>query len=490
MASPIITKYKTIKIGYVPKYNIFLNHVLFCYLYFINGLLYTMPIPNIWFASKASKVFFLWGCALLAIDFMTQQIGMKAYNAKMLFIFILLELVSVIINFNGNLYRGIQDLIYNSIFFFILYSVLIDRTYDKQREIIYNFNNILIFILFVANIISIIMFFMKVSFSYEYRGIVYHIGIYSRRLSGIVGANSGSLLGILSVVASAVNKQIKNNRIFKWIYRSNILVQFIFLSLSGSRGGFVTLFVILGVYLLFYKYKRYKRTFYYIVPCVAIILFWLIVGAIGTYKCSTIIGEKLTEFANSTNNIISKEEQNSMFQIQKVTLEKAVDRSKREADITTGRKDMWTAALKVFPRYAVFGFSNARLVDQMGNVYVDLPKDYLNETDMKALKQANGYLHNNYIQILLSVGILGFWLIGIFIMAALIRWYKLIVSIDEMNQKLFLVLLFCVLIGLMVNCFFESHLLFHQGDSIGIIFWFYLGIVNILSKEKPLNNVR
>lgn len=456
--------------------GVLLNRKLYIYLYFINSLFYAMPIPNVWFASKVMKVLLLWGLFILICDFCTHKKGLKNFNCKWLLIFLLWECVSCAANLDMNLYTSIQDLIYNSIFFFILYGQ--NDSSEHCIKFLYNFNQILIIIMLIAGGISMGMFFGRVAFIYEYKGMSFPQGIYARRLTGCIGANAGTVLGIISVVASYINYKIKKR--YRILYIINAVIQVLFISLASSRGAFVTWSAMWVLFCLFYIYKKIKKKIYYILPSVLCIMILCFAGTVGFYRGTACINTVLGIYINQSSGVENQESYSGKGTEEPIILEQASSRSKRENDITTGRIDIWKAAFKGIQERTVLGYGNARMVDSRGNVYIE--EGILNSSEISTLQRINGYLHNNYIQILVSVGIVGFTWIGIFMLIEFMAIYRKMINGGK--NQLLLVLLFCILGGLMVNSVFEAHLLFHQGDSIGVIFWFYLGCAFIIGKNE------
>lgn len=455
----------------------------FTYIYFLNALFYAAPIPNVWFASRLMKLLLLWGLLIIICDVCTVQRGLKPFHARGLFLFILWECLSFTANLDGNIYRGLQDILYNSIFFFVIYGQESGRDEMQRRNELYRFNQILIVFMFLAGGLSLAMFFGRVSFTYYYKGLEFHQGLYARRLNGCIGANAGSVLGLLSIAASLINYRIKRKHFA--LYLLNALVQLSFISLASSRGAFVTAGAIWIFFCMFYCYKRWKRKFYYIVPSMALSVCLILAGIWGYQKGMAGLNSALGSWVNRTVSHGQQEKQNGVPRTagqEKVALEQAAQRSKREADITTGRAGMWKAAFTLFSESPVLGYSNAKPVDHTGRVYVN--SDVLSEEDLVKLKEANGYLHNNYIQILLSVGLCGTAGIAVFILRCACDAYRRRIKRRDRSRDFINALLLSMLGSLMVNSLFESHLLFHQGDSIGVIFWFYLGFIMRREEER------
>lgn len=251
-------------------------------------------------------------------------------------------------------------------------------------------------------------------------------------ISIMVNPNSYALLCAMSIMLSIILFVIKEKKVYKGFLIVNILLQTYNIMLTGSRNSILIIAVFIMSYFIFFFRSKYKKY--------AIILLVLLgVMGIGALKLGVLPED--SAFINKITN----------------------------ADFTSGRIAIWTAAINIIKSNLLFGVgiknSNELIAQAMGNPTSELGT------------------HNGYLGVMLANGIIVFLLIMAYIA------YVIINSVKE-RKKLYgkdieiKSLLICFLIAMLFANIPES-LLFGDLNFPLITFWIML-VITKNYKEKNI----
>ncbi|ALV21561.1 MULTISPECIES: O-antigen ligase family protein [Carnobacterium] len=357
------------------------------------------------------------------------------------------------------------------------------------------FNNILIYTVFVAGLISVLMFIFNIGFIIPSGATTARQGFVASRLFGIyTSPNIGAIFGFLSIVLSMLNNLIKRGVWYKFtkLYIANIIIQVLFFILASSRGTELTIMVFSLLSIVFivipYFIQTYKSKTKVIFRTILVFLafFAVSLGFTGILKegLSYVPGLVQQGFDKAGVNepqISDDEKPSKKEPIDRVTIQHSPD----DAEVSSGRFTIWTAALNVVKQFPVLGATDPYFYrnDIEHNTQIDESK--LSTLDKNELKRAHGNMHNVYIQTLIMSGILGFVVIAVFIIlhlrdniTHLLKYKKVTVDYQIVAIMIFLI------VALFAEDLVESHIIFKVKDVVAIVFWYYLGLLQHFRKEK------
>lgn len=376
-------------------------------------------------------------------------------------IFIFSYLITIIVN--GFLVNDFKILIYLIITFFIFFE-------NNQNKSIFDITNILIFVISVIfAIISLILFFNKTL-------IVFHnnlttdlgiIGLHpNHSLYGLIGnSNRLSWVSILSIFTSLTLLCKNKNKRIKYLFSANIVMQFIVIVFTNSRGGLVGIISFLSCYIFLHllnNQKSLKKTIF-----ISIISIFI---SIGGYAGIKVMEDVI--FPDLTPNKMHEVYVNGF----NISANTGSERSEGEKERTTmARVEAYTAGIKLFFDHPFWGTGKESIAKELSK--------YLPSNSLLASYNATTNLHSIYLTILVSSGLFGFIILLTFFIIVL-RNIKKQFRFFNSDKILIIALLFSFLT---IN-FFESELLYTRSFSC-FIFWFYLGLLN-KSTPKDISLIR
>ncbi|MGK0469396.1 MAG: O-antigen ligase [Clostridium sp.] len=428
--------------------------------------------------TQLNVVILAWGALYFMYDFVKEKNCTKSRYSKFLIIYMVLFLISIIINNNANLIGNLKTFGYTGLLLFVLYSYTKDLSEKTMQSELYNINTIIIIISSIIAFASLITFIFLIQFTYmdTPQGFVYPRhpalwGFYSN-------PNSGGMVAVVSLIVTFFNIYLCNklhvkvlSKRKKYYYYSNILAQWLCLILSNSRGVLVSLeaFVLFSSFYLFFnilkekkKFDKFKRIIISLLLTVFIFL---------TFNL-TVSASKLglAYIPNSIQRIFNSEQ----FEIDNNSL--VLERDIVEGDVTSGRMEIWKYGLITLKLNPLFGQGPKNIALAKHRLYPNNTTFYITTNNM----------HNGYIQILLSNGILAFIAFMGFFILIVKDSFTFLFSENikaSKNKKNFVFYIVGLILAIAVYGIFENAILL-TGSYITTILWVYL---SYLSKNLDNN---
>lgn len=409
----------------------------------------------------------IWGISGRNINFNLKK------NYLLFFIFDVF--ISSIINFKYGIFKNLKDIIWLFITFFVIYSFPIIKNESEENitKKFYKIQNLIIYIWGILAFCSIITALMQISYiSYIRDNWWLRIGIVENRLFGIFNnTNSASIISFISLVFSVYQvKFIKFKNNFcakKYINLSNIIIQFMYIALSESRGTYMILTFASFLVSLFLTYnkletkinknKKLKNIFFSIILSIIFALFILIL---------IFLIIKLFAFLSNFYSIIfNKNTQN-------LIVSKRVD-FVNNSDVSNLRFRLWLDSWEIFKNNWLFGVTAGNLVNY---AKINFPESLIATRNYSRV-------HNTWIGFLLFNGIFGGLFLFTFFIKKIINIFKYylknnIYKISKIFNLYILIILCICLYGTV-----ESEILF-VNSTVSTIFWLSLGLINIKLHEK------
>ncbi len=437
-------------------------------------------------------VCFGWGSLIIAVDFFTKRKMFKQDYWYILFAMGVVYAISIMLNYQHQFERGVYNWVYLVTSFFVIYPIDPDQSKEDVVKNLTRFHKILIGTVFVASLISVIMFVFQIGYIIPSGRSMARQGFVASRLFGIyTSPNVGSIFGFLSIIGSIINNLLERKKwyAFTAIGWANVVVQYLFFLLASSRGTQLTIavFVVLCIFFIAVPYmnqqsenkvKQFGKIMAFFVA-----FFFLLTGGAGTFKdgLGYVPGSiQAVQDIGKTAEVV-KEESIARQEVEKVIIQHSPD----DAEVSSGRFTIWAAAIDVIKQFPLFGTTDAYFYRDGIENSEQINESQLSTLDKNELKRAHGNMHNVYIQTLIMSGIVGFFVIAIFFILHLkdnithLFSYKTYTLDYQITA-----IMFFLLLALFAEDFVESHIIFKVKDVVGIVFWYYLGLLQHFRKKN------
>jgi O-antigen ligase len=149
----------------------------------------------------------------------------------------------------------------------------------------------------------------------------------------------------------------------------------------------------------------------------------------------------------------------------------------RDSSGTTGRFEIWESAIMVFKEKPLFGWTHEGSLEPL-NI------EYENITGKSTTSITGGGVHNEYLTVLCSSGVLGFVCFIAVIAIVLIRFLEVLFDKKEVSTEL--LFSFSVVVYFLVSELVESRILYTV-SFYNVVFWLYFGYLNYYCLKGKTN---
>ena len=394
--------------------------------------------------------------------------------------------ITILLNFHSNLSAHVNSLVYMAVFFF--YFVMLPQL-DGKDKLCREFkliSQITIVITFVFSFTAFLTYVFLISVKYIAPLGISYIGMSEHRLWGIYNANTGATLNALSIFLSVplISRKSNTGRGFRIFCIINDILQFLCLVLTGSRAPFYALVLAGAVLAAILAYKSGAKSKLYAfgksaLSCVLIAVVLLSGSKISKYILSYVpmlaegsdISERITAALESSDpdsfEPMEIEYPDAGGRYDLTRIEKTEDRNE---GFFNGRSDLWQAGLKAFVKAPIFGIGRENIYEKAA--------ENLHESRW-AVNMRVGGLHNIYVTILVSSGIVGFLLMAIVAIGSAISIIKCLVKASSMS--IFMPCAAVITLYFYITEFVEARILY-QVSIFNVLFWLILGFAYVYSR--------
>ncbi|MFC0277277.1 O-antigen ligase family protein [Enterococcus devriesei] len=425
------------------------------------------------------------GAIFLLNDFFTSLKARKFTYDKFLVFFIIVLVISIVVNRQFGVVSNLKLMVWNSIYFFLVYES--GKTFYKEDSFFIKINFSLIIAWFVVSFLSLIMFLLKFGYEkYTSPQERIRIGFLESRLFGLFGdPNYGAIVCIVVSILSIfylINGWNKKGVLLKLFLIINIAIQFSVLLLSGSRSALLISFVIVGISTFIYSFifssKRSSRNFVVrmiisLIVTLAVTGFYFLLQKETKDILQTIPEHVKYElkFENTKNKVELGTEKDNKKNNEVSLVRKDVAQNK---DISNMRFSIWKSAIEIFKTTPWVGTSPRNLIPYAQKY---LPNTFIAQRLFVA--------HNTFINVLVSTGIFGFLLFVFFLIwnaiSIIIFYFK---NRNKLSSSYYIYL--AAVTTLVLSGFFVNELILV--NTVGaLVFWLYLGKLNGHKEGKILD---
>lgn len=426
-------------------------------------MLISIPLLRNWFYFS-QKLVCAWTLVLFLFLLWTDRGYYRTKEYLLMALFCGSYLITILLNIQRHFINELLILGYTvSLYFMMTYCDSKARPEEIRKELTYLMYAMVI-VSFVFAVINLGIYFYSYPGTKHVSGGSFFYGISGGQLGGIYNPNTGGTINYISAVFTfLLLKKAGREKIFLIL---NLFVQFWCFSLVQSRGAWVSVLAFAVLYFLFVWKKpslgRIKE-----LGCKALLL--VVCVAILT-SSSKLLRNGTARVAEALHSESSSETGNDHVDI-------PIDRNPSNegtSDFTTGRTGLWKIGLEEYRKAPVFGIGYRSIDDAL--------KDKLSEYDYG--NSARGGLHNIYLTVLVSSGVVGFVLFAALIVFLMLKVLKIYRSKQIPTSVKYLAT--CIpawLIGDLV----ESRIALSL-SLMSVLFWIMVGYVLYFSKESEKND--
>lgn len=445
-----------------------------------NGLTANRSVLT-WIAYAVTAV----GAAVLVI----RVVCFKKYlHAKGLFLLIAFcgsYALSALLTRQYGLSENAKALVWMAFQYFILYTY--DTTSDgtAEKKEFYIISHFFMAYTLLAVAAGTVMLFADYYSYTEVNGVVVILGFLWNRLWGVYSdPNYGAVFSAITIIMSLYfYKDAKKP--LKALYIINIVLQICYIAFSDSRTGMVSLFCALLVYVyltaLRSKKLEAKKAFARGVICVLL----AVTAAVASFAAIKVVSVSTSEFKKwQYEHIISSDKDKTDAQKEKDKQKLEIGRQSNDinGDVSNRRFAIWGSGLEIFKTKPLTGVTFRNYVPYAED---KLPDTYLVNNDFIEFHS----MHNSFVDILVSQGILGVVIIAAYIILVLVLIFKNFFKFKDEKYKYHTALL-SIIAPIFASMMFYSET-FYMNTGGAFLFWLALGylVQSVTSKNSEAKEI-
>ena len=404
----------------------------------------------------------LLGILLATYNLVIKKVYLKIKTIEYLLLFFAFNIITSILVISYGYSTNIKNALIFYIYFLTVFPIFTEITREEGKKIYdYFFYTVTVLNTFGV-LVSLIQFVLLKGYRvHDYKGLYIRQGFVESRLFGILASPNFLSLISLIIIIFLVLKICSFEKGYRFISIVAIVLNFIYIVLSGSRTAFICMMIAVVIYsiVMFYQ-KRNTKSLLKVVMAIIVVLF--------SYKVVNFTSEQYLKYNKERLEAQDKKLENKDNNL---SLERT-DTS--EENISNNRFAIWKSTVSFVPKKSIFGYSG-------GNWYEIGKKTNPDEYIIR-----EHYLtHNGYLEILFYNGITGFISMGIFVLSFFMSMVKRIFrnKKEDLVDKDLLSIIMILMVILVSNLFLSST--FYGISLLGIILFLMAGyFYSIVSTDK------
>ncbi len=415
--------------------------------------------------------------------------------------FALFYVITILINRQFLFTENVKQFVYMIVFFVLLFAP--NNTYGSTMPVI---SIVILLLTLFLSFNSFVTYLLNINEWYVI-DTTYYIGMFrDSQLWGFYNSNTCGAIAVVSILLSLyIIFREKGSSSFIEIILSlvaiiNVPLQFVVLLLSESRGAYYSFLVSITiiVFLALIKAMNGKKigaTLRFFIAIVLSILLVIVLLKVSSFlqtnkaklcvvtKEESVDSGKDTNYENYIEEILKKYfTDNSAlygnFGINSASIKNSIYKAVgRDSSGTTGRFEIWESAIMVFKEKPLFGWTHEGSLEPL-NI------EYENITGKSTTSITGGGVHNEYLTVLCSSGVLGFVCFIAVIAIVLIRFLEVLFDKKEVSTEL--LFSFSVVVYFLVSELVESRILYTV-SFYNVVFWLYFGYLNYYCLKGKTN---
>lgn len=407
----------------------------------------------------------VWGSYFLWKRISSPQEIRKIRYYLILILFLLSGVVTAFLNYKNNLFDNLVMIYHAGICFFLLYGAHATNKKEEQKLEMYRIFYILTTLINMIAFIGLLFLFVFVRLD----ALGYTVGLFDNRYTGFyTHPNIAAFTSVIGIIGSHIlysKKKLPHQKYFlpRWFCFIGIALNLLTIWLADSNASFVYVCLYFFFYYVLSKgMEKQKKSF--TLPTLFRLFFVFTIFVLASYGLRIASQNIVMNTLGTIHTITSgdsTEIDDSSFVFPTIPEEIEIGR-RDQSDLSSGRLDSYGKALLLLQFKPLFGMGKANIIPY-GDTYL-----------------YEGFLffdlHNGYLTILLSCGIIGFYLFAVFLIQLLRKAFYLLDKFSDVSNedKKMLILFLSSLLGYGAYAMFERTLLFDITFMV-IIFWTLLG---------------
>ena len=404
----------------------------------------------------------LLGILLATYNLVIKKVYLKIKTIEYLLLFFALNIITSILVISYGYSTNIKNTLVFFIYFLTVFPIFTGITREEGKKIYdYFFYTVTVLNTFGV-LVSLIQFVLLKGYRvHDYKGLYIRQGFVESRLFGILASPNFLSLISLIVIIFLVLKICSFEKVYRYISLVTIVLNFIYIVLSGSRTAFICMMIAAAIYsiAMFYQKGNIRSLFKVVLAIVVVLL---------SYKAVNFTSEQYLHYNKERLEAQDKKLEN---EDNNLSLERT-DTS--EENISNNRFAIWKSTASFVPKKPIFGYSGGNWYEIGKKIN---PEEYI-------IKEH--YLtHNGYLEILFYNGLAGFISMGIFVLSFFISMVKRIFrdKKEGLVNKDLLSIVMILMVILVSNLFLSST--FYGISLLGIILFLMAGyFYSIVSTDK------
>lgn len=427
------------------------------------------------YTGKVAPIIIAWGILILIKNvFIDKNLGEKRYR-YCLYLFLASYVLTIIINIKLNFIGNAKTFIWLLLLMFVVFITDKQKNIDDVKNDIDIIAKVVTKTTFIMSIVSLLMFCFRMSFWIpRYDGAKIPQGYFAARLWGIfIDPNQACAVAIISILLSVII--IRRKAMSKKFCVTNIIVQYCFLILTGSRGGEIA-FLFSGiclVYIFFNKNNYYKFIKINLIRTMALILTGIVLsGAVvlsfrQTKKILTVIPKTLYKIEASISGVTSDIENE-----EEEELNINIDRADVSGEnFSNGRIELWMDGMRLSKHSPILGFGDRNIKIKAAEL-----------TPGSTLEKK--VVHNGFIHMIIAGGWIAFAIMILFIVMILSKSIKIFFANRVYDEDIFVFDLIEVIIGVLLIITMFLTEIFYMNSFAAVMFWLFMGYTVYFQKNS------
>ena len=404
----------------------------------------------------------LLGILLATYNLFIKKVYLKIKTIEYLLLFFAFNIITSILVISYGYSTNIKNTLIFYIYFLTVFPIFTGVTREEGKKL-YNYFFYTVTVLNTFGVlVSLIQFVLLKGYRvHDYKGLYIRQGFVESRLFGILASPNYLSLISLIVIIFLVLKVCSFEKVYRYISIVAIVLNFIYIVLSGSRTAFICMMIAAVIYsiVMFYQKGNIKSLFK-VVLAIVVVLF--------SYKAVNFTSE---QYLHYNKERLEAQDEKLENKDNNLSLERT-DTS--EENISNNRFAIWKSTASFVPKKPIFGYSGGNWYEIGKKIN---PEEYI-------IKEH--YLtHNGYLEILFYNGLAGFISMGIFVLSFFISMVKRIFrdKKEGLVNKDLLSIVMILMVILVSNLFLSST--FYGISLLGIILFLMAGyFYSIVSTDK------
>lgn len=411
----------------------------------------------------------VWAVFLIKNRF-EEQTGIKniCYLAWLI-LFIGSGIMTSILYIQDNFGMNMLFMYHVSICFILLYGIHAQEDKEAIREEMLTIFRWITILSFILAVVGLILFFVFV----KIEAFGYVVGLFKNRFTGVyTHPNIAAFTSVAGIVCSHMLYRVKNQDGTDFVNHNLVKAGYVLhiatILLSDSNASLLFIVVYMSVNLLFKgkkieEIKKIKHILKIACLCIVTVVVSLVIRNVSQNAMALFINTMHSVETEGEQIVYTPSEAEDVVDIE-------LGRGEQR-DLSSGRFDSFEKAFTLLQMKPLLGIGKENIVEY-GERYLTEGFRYFD-------------LHNGYLTILLSCGVVGFCLFAIFTIKVVRKVWKTLLLIDQWTdaERRFFVNSLAAVASYCLYAMFERTMLFDITFMV-VIFWLLLGYLMVFVVKK------